>query len=249
VLANHRRALLYSAALLLVTAAVFVGVGRHPPLDAPTTTFAPIGHLDLRVLDLVERIRTDVITWLARVLNVLGAGIFTIPFRAAIAIWLAVARRWRAFAVWVLTWITAEALIEVSKAFYHRGRPPAPLVATVGFSFPSGHAVAAASIAVALVLVLVPPGHRRRKWEWLAAGFAFVMALSRVYLNAHWFSDVVAGVLLGTVVALTWAGILTELRDVMVRRSAGAASPGGAAPEGAAPGGASPEVGAPPAPG
>lgn len=81
--------------------------------------------------------------------------------------------------MWVLTWITAEVLIELTKAFHHRGRPPAPLVATVGFSFPSGHAMASASIAVALVLVLMPSGSRRRKWEWLAAGFAFLMALSR----------------------------------------------------------------------
>src|SRR3989454_11222541 len=38
---------------------------------------------------------------------------------------------------------------------------------------------------------------QRRRWEWLAIGFAFVMSMSRVYLSAHWFSDVVAGALLG----------------------------------------------------
>ena len=224
-LANHRRTFLYSAALLLVTAAVFLGVGRHPPSEAPATTFEPIGRLDLRVLDLAESIRNDVLTAIARVLNVLGAGIVTIPLRAVVALWLAVTRRWRAFTVWILTWITVEVLIEATKAFYHRGRPPDPLVATSGFSFPSGHAVASASIAVALVLVLMAPGARRRKWEWFAAGFAFLMALSRVYLNAHWLSDVVAGVLLGTGVALAWAALVTELRDVMKRRSGGDAAP------------------------
>ncbi len=232
-LANHRRTFLYSAGLLLATAAVFIGVGRHALSAAPTTTFEPIGRLDLRVLDLAEGIRSDVLTGLARVLNVLGAGLFTIPFRAAIAIWLAVTRRWRAVTVWVLTWITAEALIEVTKAFYHRGRPPAPLVATVGFSFPSGHAVAVSAIAVAMVLVLMPPGGRRRKWEWIAAVFAFLMGLSRVYLSAHWLSDVVAGVLLGTGVALAWAALVTELRDVLRRRSGGDAAPERATEQGA----------------
>jgi undecaprenyl-diphosphatase len=221
VLSNHRRTLWYSVALFLATAAVFVGVGRHAPWEAPATTFPPIGRLDARVLDLAESIRGGVLTGLARVFNVLGAGVVTIPFRGLVAVWLAVVRRWRALSVWVLTWVTAEVLIEVSKAFFHRGRPPNPLVATSGFSFPSGHAVATASIAVALVLVLMGPGHRRRKWEWLAAGFALVMALSRVYLNAHWLSDVVAGVLLGTGVALGWAAAITELRDVVARRSRG----------------------------
>lgn len=224
-LANHRRTLLYSVALILATAAVFVGVGRQPPWEAPATTFPPIGRLDGRVLDLAESIRSAVLTAVARALNVLGSGIVTIPFRGLVAVWLAVVRRWRALSVWLLTWVTAEVLIEASKAFFHRGRPPGPLVATSGFSFPSGHAVATASIAVALVLVLMEPGHRRRKWEWLAAGFAFVMALSRVYLNAHWFSDVVAGVLLGSAVALGWAAVITEIRDVAERRSLGVAEP------------------------
>ena len=88
-------------------------------------------------------------------------------------------------------------------------------MATAGFSFQSGHAVAGAAIAVALVLVLVPPGRARRRWELTAIAFAFVMAMSRVYLDAHWFSDVVAGVLLGSGVALAAAAIATEVRQVV----------------------------------
>jgi len=101
-----------------------------------------------------------------------------------------------------------------------RTRPPDALVVTHDFSFPSGHAVAMASIAVALVLVTMPSGPQRLKWELTAAAAAFAMDLSRVYLNAHWFSDVVAGTLLGAGVALGTAALVTEARIVYRRRRA-----------------------------
>jgi undecaprenyl-diphosphatase len=50
--------------------------------------------------------------------------------------------------------------------------------------------------------VLVPAGPRRRNLEMIAAAFAVIMGLSRVYLRAHWLSDVVAGVALGAAVVI-----------------------------------------------
>ena len=227
-LANHRRTLLYSAGLLLVTGAVFIGVGRHAPAQAPITTFRPIGRLDLRVLEVTRDSRNGFLTWIARALNVMGGGGFMIPFRAVVALWLAARRRWRAFVVWALTWFTAEVVLVVAKAFFHRGRPPDPLVSISGYSFPSGHAVAVAAAAVALVLVSMPSGSRRRKWEAIAVAFALFMALSRVYLSAHWLSDAYAGVLLGTGIALGWAAAVTEIRDILVGRSPERYARGGA---------------------
>ena len=206
---------------------VFVAVGRHPPELAPKTTLPFVGEFDLSVFHWMDDIRNGVLTLLARALNVLGGGIVTIPLRVVVAVWLAFRKRWRAFATWVITWAAAELILTAAKAFFHRGRPPLPLVDVVGFSFPSGHAVAGAATAAALVLVLLPAGPARRRWEFVAIGFAFVMALSRVYLNAHWFSDVVAGVLLGAGVALGSAGLVTEVHDIALRRKAraGVATP------------------------
>jgi membrane-associated phospholipid phosphatase len=217
-LRNHRRTFVHALVLLGAMAAIFYSVGVHPPEDAPTTTIAFVGEIDHTVYRAMDDIRSVVATGLARALNVLGGGWVTIPLRIVVAAWLMWRRRWRAFAVWVLTWAAAELIVEVAKDLFHRGRPDLPLVDTVGFSFPSGHAVAGASIAVALVLVLLPAGPERRRWEWLAVAFAFVMAFSRVYLRAHWLSDVVAGVLLGSGVALGVAATVSEVRHHVIRR-------------------------------
>jgi membrane-associated phospholipid phosphatase len=216
-LSNHRRTFFYSLCLLIFLVLLFIGVGRHPPRAAPATTFVPIGRLDESTYRAMGHIRNVVLSGVARALNVIGGGYVTIPVRAVFSLWLAFRRRWRALGAWFLTWVATEVLLTAGKAYFHRGRPPDPLVAVDGYSFPSGHAVAAAATAVALVLVLMPSGPRRRKWEVIAVLFAFVMAFSRVYLNAHWLSDVVAGVVLGAAVALGSAALATEVRDVSMR--------------------------------
>lgn len=63
------------------------------------------------------------------------------------------------------------------------------------YSFPSNHSAIAAALAVALLLA-----HRRL--GWVAVPFALLMALSRVYVGAHYPHDVVAGLAVGALVAL-----------------------------------------------
>jgi undecaprenyl-diphosphatase len=127
-------------------------------------------------------------------------------------VFLAVRRQFLQLTAFVLAVISSEALIGTLKAAYDRDRPPGSLITTSGASFPSGHAIAGAVTAVGLVLVLLPAGPSRWKWEARAVVFSFVMALSRVYLRAHWLSDVVAGALLGAGLALGWPALLQMLR-------------------------------------
>ena len=65
---------------------------------------------------------------------------------------------------------------------------------------------------MALVIILLAPGEHRRAWEVRAGVFAFVMALSRTYLRAHWLTDVVAGALLGAALALTVGATVQMVR-------------------------------------
>jgi membrane-associated phospholipid phosphatase len=210
-LKHHRRAFWYALLLLGSLVFVLVGVGKHPPGAAPLSTIPFFGQTDARVYDWIQTHHVAPLTSLSKVLSFIGGGIVTTPVRIIASLVLAIRRAWRRFGAFVLTWAASEILMTVLKNYFHRGRPPHPLVATNGYSFPSGHATAGAALAIALVLAFFPPGDRRRKWEWIAVGFAFVMASSRIYLNAHWFFDVVAGVLLGAGIALGSAALATEI--------------------------------------
>ena len=61
-------------------------------------------------------------------------------------------------------------------------------------SFPSSHA--ANAFAIAWVLA-----HRYRKWGWALWAFAALVAISRVYLNRHYVSDIVVGSIIGVLCA------------------------------------------------
>jgi len=221
-LTHHRRAFWYALLLLGTLVFVLFGVGKHPPGAAPLSTIPFFGQTDARVYDWMQTIRLAPLTSLCKVLSFIGGGIVTTPIRIVASLVLAFRRAWRRFGAFVLTWAASEIVMTMLKNYFHRGRPPHPLVVTNGYSFPSGHATAGAALAIALVLAFFPAGDRRRKWEWIAVVFAFVMASSRIYLNAHWFFDVVAGVLLGAGIALGSAALATEIAHVSQRRRAAA---------------------------
>ncbi len=67
-------------------------------------------------------------------------------------------------------------------------------------SFPSGHTTAAFASMVPLFIL------GRKKLSWLALVFACSMGISRIYLMVHYPSDVLGGIVVGTV-----AGILGVL--------------------------------------
>lgn len=197
--ADHRWALAGTIALFAGAVVVLAWVG------ADRSSVQPI---DDWFYDRMLSIEGAVLTAIAQVFNYLGSVWVTAPLRAAVAVALWVRRRWEWLAVWILTIVVSEAAVTILKALYDRSRPSDALVETTGAAFPSGHATAGAVTAVALVIVFLPAGPRRRAWELAAATFAFFMGLSRMYLRAHWFSDVVAGTLLGAAVAIGVAALV-----------------------------------------
>ncbi|MDT4923016.1 MAG: hypothetical protein QOG01_729 [Pseudonocardiales bacterium] len=202
---NHRRALALVAGLL--AGAVLLGL-----LVAIPATRHEVQDVDDAFRRIAVSVQNRPTTLIADGFSLAGGVWINWSIRLAAVVVLAVRRQFLQLAAFVLAVISSEALIGTLKAAYTRDRPPGSLIATSGASFPSGHAIAGAVTAVGLVLVLLPAGPARWKWEARAVVFSFVMALSRVYLRAHWLSDVVAGALLGAGLALGWPALLQTLR-------------------------------------
>jgi len=124
---------------------------------------------------------------------------------AALALW----RAWAGIGVLVVGLAATVVAVHVAKATVDRPRPDDSLVETHGSAYPSGHAAyAVAWIAIAVLLSRVVPRLAGRAFLVVAATvLAVLVGLSRVYLHAHWWSDVVGGWGLGATI-LSLCGIL-----------------------------------------
>lgn len=203
---EHRIALGAAFLFLAIAAVIFI-------LLANSTTAEWLQHIDDAVRDAARATQWGPLTVIANILNVLGAWYVTWPLRFVVAGWLWVRRRWEALWVWLIAMAIYEPIVGILKEVYGRDRPPDPAVGVTGLSFPSGHAVVGAAVAIGLVMVIVPAGPRQRFYEVLAGAFAFLMAASRVYLDAHWLSDVVAGTALGGAIMIGVGAVIHEIND------------------------------------
>ena len=122
------------------------------------------------------------------------------------AIILVVAERLRKLPIrWIAAYLAVvilgqNVLTQTIKELADRVRPDLnPIAKTLGPSFPSGHSATAAAFYAAAALVL-GRGRPRLERALLAGGavtIAVAVAGSRVLLDVHWLSDVIAGLALG----------------------------------------------------
>jgi membrane-associated phospholipid phosphatase len=164
-------------------------------------TDGPVTRLDQQVtLWLVEQRQP----WLTRAMSWVSAVHQTrwvLAATALVAAWLAWRRDFRLLP-WLLV-VPAGMLANAGlKVFFLRPRPQLndPLVNLATLSFPSGHAVASTVFYGAVCgVVLARTRHPALRATALIAAVAMVLLVtfSRVYLGAHYLSDVVAGVAFG----------------------------------------------------
>jgi membrane protein DedA with SNARE-associated domain/membrane-associated phospholipid phosphatase len=207
------------AVALFVLIAYAVVVGREPGPTAGDTT----------AIELVEHLRTEWLTGVAKVFTGLGSGVFAWGLTAVCAAFLAIRRRWIEFAVLIAGMTLLSVGSHEIKVAADRPRPPDPVVGYSGSSFPSGHAahsVLYVWLAVTIVMRLRPGMARGAAVVAVGIALTALVGLSRVYLGVHYLSDVNAGWALGAA-AFSFCGavalvISTVRQNAMNGTAAGA---------------------------
>jgi membrane-associated phospholipid phosphatase len=160
-----------------------------------------------------------VLTDAAKVLT--DAGSMSVLLPGAVLAGVALCWRYRFLSLAVVPWIALQinsSLVAVLKRTFDVARPPQEnwLSGAVGGSFPSGHVAntTALLIAVAAVVFICETSLAVRRAIIIVAATGIVMmSWTRLALNVHWLSDVMAGAIVGTVIATATAYVAITIRS------------------------------------
>jgi membrane-associated phospholipid phosphatase len=139
-----------------------------------------------------------VITYLGKLPAVLMVVLTTL-----VGLWQLKLTQW--ITPFLISLLSAGLLAELGKWFFERPRPIEALYYESSYSFPSGHATLSIALYgfIALIFYVQSSKHWQKNLS-IILGFslAFLIGLSRLVLDVHYLSDVLAGFLVGSLSAL-----------------------------------------------
>lgn len=194
------RALLVFAAVLIAAAWMFFGIIED------VLTGDPLVAVDRSVYHLLQGLRTPLGDSVMIALTQLGDAAVTLPVVTAVLLWLVWKRAWRPAVYWLAAASFGAALTVILKAGFGLPRPLPLYDGTIAFGFPSSHA--AMSIVIFGFLAVLSARELSLRGQLavfsVMALLAGLIAFSRIYLGAHWLSDVLGGLSFG----VAWVALL-----------------------------------------
>lgn len=204
-------------AVLLVGASwLFGGIAQDVVAGDPLTV------IDKNVADWFHAHRTPGLTMAMQLVSAMASPTLVVVVAIVGAIFLSWQRHWYRLMALALVLPGGMVLAFLLKLAFHRQRPSFAdsFLIFHGYSFPSGHTMAA-TLLYGLLAVLAVIALKSWRWRVRAVLCAFVMVLSvafsRVYLGAHYLSDVLAAVAAG----LAWLTLTLTAVDILRRSGAG----------------------------
>ena len=180
--------------LLVASWALFI-IPRH------ITSGSLLSGVDLYVFNALQSLRSPLGDRLMVMVTELGDAEVLYGFTLLLGLWLVWRRDWRMALHWVITVAAVSLLTWALKLYTAVERPPLLDTSLMSYSFPSGHA--GLSVAVFGFLAVAVARELRSNWHWVPYSITVFLVVSigfsRLYLGAHWLSDVLAGWSLGLV--------------------------------------------------
>jgi membrane protein DedA with SNARE-associated domain/membrane-associated phospholipid phosphatase len=162
----------------------------------------PLAPFDADAFDLFGALYMEPVADVVRVLTQAGSFPVTSLVVVLTAAWAMRAVRPREGVALVVAHALVYLAVHVAKEAEGRIRPSDPHASTEGLAYPSGHSAYAVAY-VACAVVMARGGHRwatRFALVTIAVAIAAAIGASRIYLRAHYLSDVLGGFALSTAI-------------------------------------------------
>jgi undecaprenyl-diphosphatase len=150
-------------------------------------------------------------------------GVLGVLLPVAVVVGVVVWIRSRSVAASIAPWLSVVVcgqIVAMLKSTTDIARPPfqSQVIQVLNPSFPSGHTANTTALIVSVVLVVwcvVEVSHRTKTLISISGAMVIIaMSLSRLLLNVHWLSDVLAGWCIGAAVGLAVTGLLVAVRPL-----------------------------------
>nr|WP_155132750.1 bifunctional DedA family/phosphatase PAP2 family protein [Pseudovibrio flavus] len=207
--------MLFSAAVLLTTYPAFVWFISAISPDMP------LARADEAINTLFETARTPRMDDFMISITMMGDGIVTTMITGAVALYLMRCKAWRRASGFIIAIASSALFVVIAKTLLGRDRPIELFDGAHSFSFPSGHTTINAVLWGVLAVLIAHERSLRVKTliYSLAATFAIMIGFSRVYLGAHWMSDVVAGLFFGAGTTAVFGFIFGHISNEKIGRN------------------------------
>lgn len=156
--------------------------------------------MDYAVRDWMRSHHTSVGQRIAVVLTHFGDRVVLIPL-ALIVGWPLLRGHKSWIVLMLFVGLASAELVSVLKQGFEVLRPPIGLQHSKSFAFPSGHTTATATFATVLGYLSLRRSLAPIAYVGLGVLLTVLVGFSRMYLDMHWASDVIGGVLIGSTFA------------------------------------------------
>ena len=172
----------------------------------------PLSTMDASVAEWVATSLPRGLELAARPFSWLGGWIGITALTVVAVALLARERNWLDVAFVLTAVVGSQVAVALLKAWFDRPRPDAGPAVPLPDSaaFPSGHAASGAAVFGAFTILLAERLPSARSWFWIGAVVVGVaVGLSRIALNVHYVTDVLAGWCFG----LAWLAACVLVRE------------------------------------
>jgi membrane protein DedA with SNARE-associated domain/membrane-associated phospholipid phosphatase len=166
----------------------------------------PLVIADQAVYHFFQSLRTPWTDHVLVAVTELGDSFVNICIVGAVLLVLLLKRCYRTAGYWVLTILGGILGVQLLKWTLHLPRPMALYHGASAYGFPSGHTTMSVILYGFLAILIARGLSSTLRWGLFVSVFliSFIIAISRLYLGAHWLSDVLGGFLIGT----SWTALL-----------------------------------------